>query len=178
MTKMVRSVLTVERPVNFETGAPGGTMAPMNTKDQLLRHAAPTDLIRFPWVFVAVLLFAVLAWMLYTPASASSPGVIMGWLDTLFGWLPGVSSPSDPGFDKIAHATGFAAVTAAGLLTRIKPTWVIAFNVLHAGISELIQWQFIPGRQGDVLDAGVDIAGILVAWMLVAFFDRREEPQS
>lgn len=146
------------------------------SNDQLRpHHALPTHLIHFPWVAVTIVLFAVLAWMLYTPSTASSTSVLADLLDSLLGGLPGVSSPSDPGFDKIAHASGFAAVTAAALLAGWSPAWVIGLSVAHAIVSELIQWQFIPGRTGDPLDAAVDIAGILVAWGLVALLHKRIE---
>ncbi|MDO5049632.1 MAG: VanZ family protein [Actinomycetaceae bacterium] len=139
------------------------------------RHALPTHLIRFPWVAVTAVLLAVLAWMLYTPSTSSSGGIIASIVDALLGWLPGSSSPTDPGFDKIAHATGFAAVTAAALLSGWSWPWVIGLSAAHAVISEVIQWQFIPGRTGDPLDAAVDIAGILVAWTIVALQVRNQD---
>lgn len=132
-------------------------------------------MIHVPWVVVTVVLFVVLAWMLYTPSSSESTSALADWLDSILGWLPGSSSPYDPGFDKIAHVSGFAVVTAAALLTGWSWSWVIGLSVAHAVLSELIQWQFIPGRTGDPLDAAVDIAGILVAWGLVALLHKRIE---
>lgn len=124
------------------------------------------------WAAVTAVALMLLAWMLYTPGTAQSTGMTLQWLKTVLGAIPGVITPGEPGFDKIAHATGFAIVTAAALLTRWSPRWIIGLSVAHAGLSEIIQWKFIPGRSGDLYDCLFDIAGILVAWAVVAWWCR------
>lgn len=124
------------------------------------------------WVAVTVFAFILLLWMLYTPGTAQSTGKTLEWIKSILSAIPGMITPGEPGFDKIAHATGFAIVTAAALLARWSPRWVIGLSVAHAGLSEIIQWKLIPGRSGDPYDCLFDIAGVLIAWAVVAWWCR------
>ncbi|MDO5729041.1 MAG: VanZ family protein [Actinomycetaceae bacterium] len=128
--------------------------------------------IHLGWATVTGVTLTILLWMLYSPGSAQSTGVTLRWLEDLLRFIPGMITPSEPGFDKIAHATGFATVTAAALLTRWNHWWVIGLSVAHAGLSEVIQWLLIPGRSGDPADFCFDVGGILLAWTVVAWWSR------
>ncbi len=73
-----------------------------------------------------------------------------------------------PGADKVAHVLLFGVpVWLVGRLTgRI---WLVAgIFALHAVVSELIQYWFLPHRSGDPLDLLADLLGIAAAvWLLV-----------
>lgn len=81
----------------------------------------------------------------------------------------GLFSPGTPGVpeplyvDKVIHATMFGLpVYLLGRLTRRKWLWAGVF-VVYAGLSEVIQYAFVPGRDGDIFDFTADVAGIAVA---------------
>lgn len=125
-------------------------------------------------VVVWVVLLLVQCWVLYTPEAGDGPGFLAPLWDVTRPW-PGPTAPGELGFDKIVHATSFALVTAAGLLAG-WPTWfALGLPLVHAPVSELIQWAWVPGRTGDPRDAAADIAGILVAWAVVALWRRHAE---
>jgi len=93
-------------------------------------------------------------------------------------YLPGdaqglIELPSLPGADKVVHLLLFAVpVYLFGRLTRRVGLVASAFAV-HAVVSELVQWRFIPSRDGDVLDAVADLVGIGLA---VALLILRQRP--
>ncbi len=53
--------------------------------------------------------------------------------------------------------------------------WAFLVGLLYAGSDEYHQ-TFVPGRHGTVVDLGVDILGMLVAWRLVVWRQRSGEP--
>ncbi len=68
-----------------------------------------------------------------------------------------------PGADKLIHGLVFAIpVYLFGRLTG-RVGLVAGLFAVHAVLSELIQWRFIPYRDGDVWDAVADLAGIGLA---------------
>ena len=80
-------------------------------------------------------------------------------------YLPG--SPESglevPGVDKVVHVLIFAIpVYLFGRATK-RVRLVVGLFAVHAVLSELIQWRFIPFRDGDVWDAVADLAGIAIA---------------
>ncbi|MDO5722051.1 MAG: VanZ family protein [Actinomycetaceae bacterium] len=134
------------------------------------RRALPSHFWSWRWLLVAGVIFLLQLWMLYSPASSSSVGSVSATLDALLRPLPGPSSPSEPGFDKIVHLSSFALVCAALLAARLPAVWAVGLNVLHAGVSELVQWLWIPGRSGDWRDFLADCFGVLIAWLVFAVF--------
>ncbi|MCB0913377.1 MAG: VanZ family protein [Propionibacteriaceae bacterium] len=72
-----------------------------------------------------------------------------------------------PGADKVVHFLIFAVPTYLfGRLTR-RVGLVAGVFAVHAVVSELVQWRFLPYRDGDPFDALADLAGIgLAVWML------------
>jgi VanZ family protein len=79
-------------------------------------------------------------------------------------YMPGNASVPEPIYvDKVIHATMFGLpVYVIGRLTSRKWLWAGVFAV-HAGLSEYIQYAFVPGRDGDVFDFTADVIGIAIA---------------
>lgn len=74
------------------------------------------------------------------------------------------------GADKVIHALLFGLPTYL-LVSLTGRRWLIGtIFVVHAPISELIQWRFLPYRDGDVWDCVADLVGIgaalLIGWRL------------
>lgn len=102
------------------------------------------------WLLLVLSLAAHL-WGLYSPGSALSGLEVFGF----------------PGADKLVHFTLFAApVYLLGRLSGRIWGWAFLFAAL-AGISELIQWRFIPNRDGDLRDAVADLLGVAFAVLLL-----------
>ena len=55
--------------------------------------------------------------------------------------------------------------------------WAFLVSLLYAGSDEYHQ-TFVPGRHGTVVDLGVDILGMLVAWGLIVWRQRSGDPPS
>jgi len=87
-------------------------------------------------------------------------------------YLPGspdgsLELPGVPGVDKLIHASLFGLpLYLLAVLTRRIWLWA-GFFAAMAGISEVIQWRFIPYRDGDVWDAVADLVGIAIAVLLL-----------
>jgi uncharacterized membrane protein YhdT len=83
-------------------------------------------------------------------------------------YLPGdpqgtIELPWLPGADKVVHLLLFAVpVYLLGRLTR-RVGLVAGLFAVHAVVSELVQWLFIPHRDGDPFDALADLVGIGLA---------------
>lgn len=108
-----------------------------------------------PWVIV-VLALGLHFWGLYTTSPPDAGGF------------------SFPGIDKVAHVILFAVPTWA--LLRVVPNpWIALVPLLvHVPVSELIQAQLLPGRDGDWWDAAADLVGIAVGWWTVRSTPRVE----
>lgn len=87
-------------------------------------------------------------------------------------YLPGspdgsLELPWLPGADKVVHLLLFAVpVYLFGRLTR-RVGLVAGVFAVHAVVSELVQWRFIPYRDGDPFDALADLVGIGLAVLLL-----------
>lgn len=87
-------------------------------------------------------------------------------------YLPGspdgsLELPGVPGIDKLIHAALFGVpVYLLGVLTGRIWLWAGVFAAM-AGLSEVIQWRFIPYRDGDMWDAVADLVGITLAVLLL-----------
>lgn len=75
--------------------------------------------------------------------------------------------PLFSGFDKVVHVGLFAVpILIVGL--RAGPyRWAAAAMAVHAPLSELIQWRFIPNRSGDLADLLADWGGVLLALLVI-----------
>lgn len=119
------------------------------------------------------------------PANAA-PWPLRGWVLALVlvGHLCALYTPGgpEPGFfdlllpdgsDKAVHVGLFAV--PAFLLRRITARWwPILLLALHAPISELIQWRFVPYRSGDPLDLLADVVGLALGVAAAAWVSRRK----
>jgi VanZ family protein len=75
------------------------------------------------------------------------------------------SEQSIPNLDKVVHATVFL-VLAASTRWRFGPRLTALAAVIGYGVaSELIQWQWLAHRDGDVRDAAADAIGALAGWL-------------
>ena len=102
-----------------------------------------------PWLAGAFL--AVQLVVVYLPGSPDG-GLELPWL---------------PGADKVVHSLIFAIpVYLFARLTR-RVGLVAGVFALHAVVSELVQWWFIPYRDGDPWDAAADLIGIGLAVVLL-----------
>ncbi len=79
----------------------------------------------------------------------------------------GLELPWLPGADKVVHFVIFAVPTYLfGRLTR-RVGLVAGLFAVHAVVSELVQWRFLPYRDGDPFDALADLAGVGLAVLLL-----------
>jgi VanZ family protein len=114
--------------------SPGATVTPADSLDPRARRA-------LWWVLGVVLVAQAIG--LFSPGNAAVP--------------------EPPYVDKVVHATMFGLpVYLLGRLTPRKWLWAAVF-VGYAALSEVIQYAFVPGRDGDVLDFTADVVGIAIA---------------
>lgn len=139
------------------------------------RHAKDTPEINYWWAGVFVVTFTALCWVLYTPADGSASGILTTLLNHVSELVPALNLTDSAGLDKIVHSSAFATVTAAALLTGWRRDIVVGLSIIHAGLSEIIQAYFIRGRTGQALDIVADVAGILIAWLIVALLVKKEK---
>lgn len=83
-------------------------------------------------------------------------------------YTPGSPQPGELDYlqlDKIVHFALFGVPTYLAIRMG-GPKWVVWLIIIHAPISELVQWQFIPFRSGDPFDLLADLLGVATAWLL------------
>lgn len=78
-----------------------------------------------------------------------------------------------PNADKLVHATVFAVPVVAALLARLRVSLVVGLAAVHAPVSELVQYTFLPHRDGDVWDAVADLVGVGLGWALARWLAAR-----
>jgi len=75
---------------------------------------------------------------------------------------------------KIAHMTEYAMlfVLTFRVILLYQPLnlsyWVSAFCCLSYALSDEFHQTFIPGRTGTLADVGIDMTGVMVAWVICA----------
>ncbi len=99
---------------------------------------------RRPWQLILFVLVCVVCYLTLTPSPPK--GVDLGW-------------------DKLNHATAFAALTVAGCFA-FPGSWRTVLAVLLGllalgGLIEVVQY-FVPGRSCDLLDVVADAVGMAV----------------
>lgn len=78
-------------------------------------------------------------------------------------YLPRTPSVSAPAMtDKVVHVLLFAVPVAVGLRAGLSTRWVAVAFLVHAPVSELVQYAVLPRRSGDVWDVVMDVLGVLV----------------
>ena len=84
---------------------------------------------------------------------------------------PGSDGPLPfPQADKVIHATTFTFLAIAMIWRRISWRVVAIGLLIYAGVSEIIQHFWIPGREFELLDIAADSDG---AWIGLAVGLRR-----
>jgi VanZ family protein len=78
-----------------------------------------------------------------------------------------------PGTDKVVHLLLFALLAATGRWAGIRWGWMLAALVVYAGVSEILQATLPIGRDGDVVDALVDVTGAVLGLAGCALLARR-----
>ena len=76
------------------------------------------------------------------------------------------SEGGDHGLDKLVHAGVFAAVVWTARRAGLPTAWVVLICAAHAPLSEWVQGQFLPHRDGSVSDAVADLVGVAVGALL------------
>lgn len=87
------------------------------------------------------------------------------------------SAPNEQGIpyvDKVVHLAVFAAPTALFLLAGLRAALALPVLALHGPLSEEIQADFLPHRDGSWDDALADLLGVLVGWLVAYAVQRRE----
>ena len=71
-----------------------------------------------------------------------------------------------PNLDKVVHA-GLFLLLAATTRWRFggRPGYLLAV-IAYAAVSELVQWQALANRDGDVRDFAADTVGAVVGWLV------------
>lgn len=120
------------------------------------------------------------------PASEIGPMAPSRWLEliafvlALIAQLVVLYSPTAPGgspfpaFDKITHLLIFAAPVVAAAAALDNWRWVPWALVVHAPLSELIQYRLLADRQGDPLDAVADLAGVAAGVVIARRLGRHD----
>lgn len=80
-------------------------------------------------------------------------------------YLPRTPSVSAPAMtDKVVHVLLFAVPVAVGLRAGLSTRWVAVAFLVHAPVSELVQYAVLPRRSGDVWDVVMDVLGCSLSW--------------
>jgi len=85
----------------------------------------------------------------------------------------GASGPSITGFDKVVHASIFAAPALAALMAGISAPWALGILAVHAPVSELIQHFLLSHRLGDVFDVMANFGGVALGGLVYLVWSRR-----
>jgi VanZ family protein len=93
-------------------------------------------------------------------------GAVVAQLVALY-WPRPVETGSTLPIDKVVHALIFGAVMWTGARAGLPPRPLAAVLAVHAGVSEVLQATVLD-RDGNLPDAVADVAGIALAWALLA----------
>lgn len=77
------------------------------------------------------------------------------------------------GTDKVTHLVVFALVAWTGRRVGLSAYVLAVALVAHAGLSEVVQATWLPGRSGDPVDVLANLAGTVLGLLLPARSDRR-----
>ena len=95
--------------------------------------------------------------------SGRTPFALVVLLSLWMLFSPGSTVPSGPPYsDKVVHTLLFAALAWTGLRAGLRPAALLVALAAYAGVSEVLQSVLPIHRDGDVADAAVDLAGILL----------------
>jgi VanZ family protein len=78
--------------------------------------------------------------------------------------------------DKVIHGSLFGALAlTSGWLLGPRGA-VLAAVAAYAPLSEVVQWQLLPGRSGDWHDVVADLTGTALGWLLLLALRRWAVP--
>ncbi|MCA1781214.1 MAG: VanZ family protein [Dermatophilaceae bacterium] len=80
---------------------------------------------------------------------------------------------SIPHADKVVHAVVFAVPAAVGVLARLRPWLVGLVLAVHAPVSELVQYLWLPARSGELGDIVADWVGVALGLAIGSILGRR-----
>jgi len=80
------------------------------------------------------------------------------------------------GIDKVVHIVLFAVVLYAGVRAGLPLRPLVLLLLANAVVNELVQYQFLARRSGDVWDAVADAIGVGMAYLLLRRTDRSGRP--
>lgn len=108
------------------------------------------------WRVVLWLLLMVVSWLAFTPDPPA--GATLGW-------------------DKLNHASAFAALALCVVRAHAAPAWRIAASLLGYGVLIEIVQTFVPGRSGEAADLLADAVGMAAGLLLARALDRAIQPR-
>ena len=98
-----------------------------------------------------------------SPWSRRTPFVLVTLLSVWMLFSPGSTVPAGPPYgDKVVHVLLFASLAATGRHAGVRPVVLAGALVGYAIGSEALQSVLPINRTGDVVDAAVDVLGMLV----------------
>lgn len=93
--------------------------------------------------------------------------------------IPGNRIPSVPeiNLDKLVHLAVFGFLFLLFVWAGNQP-WVVALGCIAFGIATEIWQHYVAiGRYGDLYDAIADALGVLLAWVVWTWIQRRQAPR-
>ena len=94
--------------------------------------------------------------------------------------MPGESSPSGLGWDKLNHAGAIAAATGLAYLSFQPRGWAAAGAFLYGTslgiLIEILQATLTTGRNAEWGDVAADLVGAGIAWVVIRVYQRRTAP--
>lgn len=108
------------------------------------------------WRVLLWLLVLVVSWLAFSPKPPS--GATLGW-------------------DKLNHASAFAAVALCAARAHAGPVWRIVVALLGYGVLIEIVQTFVPGRSGEAADLLADAVGMAAGLLLARLLDRVIQPR-
>jgi len=104
---------------------------------------------------------------------------LFAWAGTLgvlvLCFLPGNDLPDVDalGADKLLHAAGFFVLGICWRRATGSARGALLIGALLACVTELVQYLFVAGRQGDLHDIAADLVGLALGTLLAALLPLR-----
>lgn len=108
------------------------------------------------WRVSLWLLIAVVSWLAFSPKPPA--GATLGW-------------------DKLNHASAFAALAFCAARAHTVAFWRIGAWLLAYGVLVEIVQTFVPGRSGEAADLLADAVGIATGLLLATWLNRTIQPR-
>ncbi|MDO5060870.1 MAG: hypothetical protein Q4D73_04475 [Actinomycetaceae bacterium] len=145
-------------------------MNPFSPTDYFHRDIAPN----YRWLTLAVILLIIQGYVLFNDSPPSEPAAWLLTLNQILTPLPGVTAPTETGFDLIVHFSSCALIAMALYLSHLRPGFVFIVLGTYAWLTEIIQDRLLYYRTGSYIDAIADMLGITFSFVIFYFFYRRK----